>query len=294
MIFLLDKINVSPYGIMQLVRICKNSSEGSVYMRTNYHTHHQLCGHAYGTAEMYVKEAIKNDVVVLGFSDHSPSDSPFDKGYRMTSSQLDFYIEDVLKAKQKYKNQIEIHVGLELEYIENNEAYYDALKNKVEYFILGQHFVTMKETGKQISSYEYSRPSELYRYSEMIQEGLQKLPITILAHPDLYLFHYRDWDIHCEKVAREICEAAKQTNTYIEYNANGFRREQVETKYGTVHPYPRQEFFEIVKEYQIPVVISSDCHHPSDVYDDTMVNAVKKAKQMGLNVVDSIQLKSLK
>jgi histidinol-phosphatase (PHP family) len=43
-------------------------------MRTNYHTHHGICGHAFGTAEMYIKEAIKNKVKILGFSDHSPSE----------------------------------------------------------------------------------------------------------------------------------------------------------------------------------------------------------------------------
>lgn len=36
----------------------------------NLHTHNYLCGHADGTVEDYVREAVKNGVKILGISDH--------------------------------------------------------------------------------------------------------------------------------------------------------------------------------------------------------------------------------
>ena len=43
-------------------------------MKTNFHTHHKLCGHAGGTAEDYVLEAVEHGFEELGFSDHAPFD----------------------------------------------------------------------------------------------------------------------------------------------------------------------------------------------------------------------------
>ena len=39
---------------------------------SNYHSHVALCGHAEGTVEDYIKEAIKNNYEEVGISDHAP------------------------------------------------------------------------------------------------------------------------------------------------------------------------------------------------------------------------------
>ena len=41
-------------------------------MKINYHTHHYFCTHAIGNVEDYILEAIKNDFVEIGISDHGP------------------------------------------------------------------------------------------------------------------------------------------------------------------------------------------------------------------------------
>ena len=40
-------------------------------LKTNWHTHTKRCGHAKGTDEEYVLEAIAAGVKSLGFSDHA-------------------------------------------------------------------------------------------------------------------------------------------------------------------------------------------------------------------------------
>lgn len=41
-------------------------------MKTNYHTHTYRCKHAMGNDERIVLNAIKADLDILGFSDHTP------------------------------------------------------------------------------------------------------------------------------------------------------------------------------------------------------------------------------
>jgi len=263
-------------------------------MKTNYHTHHGICGHAFGTAEMYISNAVKEGVKILGFSDHSPSSRKGDLGFRMTPSDLYIYLDDIANAKLKYKDHIQVFSGLEIEYLHDSSEYYNNLKNKVDYFILGQHFVSMTDNKDDLfSTYDFTKKEHLFKYLETIKRALKELPISILAHPDLYLINYQTWDEHSEYVAHEICKIAKETNTYIEFNANGFRRDKINTIYGKIYQYPRFDFFEVVKHYQLPVIVNSDCHHPSQVYDTTMKAAVNKAKELGLNVVDEIQFKNM-
>ena len=41
-------------------------------IKFDLHTHHERCGHAIGTIEDYVKQAIQYGLQYIGISDHSP------------------------------------------------------------------------------------------------------------------------------------------------------------------------------------------------------------------------------
>ena len=41
-------------------------------MKHNYHSHTVRCGHAVGTEREYIENGIKNGLITIGFSDHSP------------------------------------------------------------------------------------------------------------------------------------------------------------------------------------------------------------------------------
>ncbi|MBQ7371409.1 MAG: PHP domain-containing protein, partial [Blautia sp.] len=114
-------------------------------MIANYHTHTWRCKHASGTEREYVENAIAGGLKILGFSDHTPY--PFPEGTdirtRMELNQMDDYVDTVLALKKEYQKDIEIHLGLEVEYF---PVYFEKLLDflsdyPVEYFILGQHFL---------------------------------------------------------------------------------------------------------------------------------------------------------
>ena len=111
-------------------------------IKTNFHTHTKRCQHAGGEDIEYIQEAINAGFTTLGFSDHAPY--PDDRfGLRMKYSELDEYIETMKKLKEQFKNQIQLRIGLEIEYDSRKSAYYEQLINEkgIDYLVLGQHIM---------------------------------------------------------------------------------------------------------------------------------------------------------
>jgi len=94
-------------------------------MFIDYHTHHVRCGHAKGELEEYVRKGIEIGLKQLGLSDHMPlihvDPATYYEGMAMPLDELPRYVEECLYLKEKYRDQIEIRVGLEGDYIEGYE-----------------------------------------------------------------------------------------------------------------------------------------------------------------------------
>ena len=104
----------------------------------NYHTHTRRCGHAVGTDEEYVVNAIKAGIKILGFSDHAPYKEP-NPSERMNYNQYGDYVASIEHLREKYKDQIKILLGLEIEYFPSQIEDLVSYRNKMDYLILGQH-----------------------------------------------------------------------------------------------------------------------------------------------------------
>lgn len=258
-------------------------------MKTNYHTHHELCGHAMGFCEDYTKEAIKHNYTELGFSDHAPNDGVYDERVRMKTSETDQYLNDIQFVKEKYKDKITILSGFEVEFFYNHEEYLEDLSNKVDYLILGQHYVSFSKDLKGLmSGFGLHTKEQIELYRDYVCDGMRTKHFKMLAHPDLYMHGYIEWDETAEAVARDIIKTAKETNTILEFNANGFRKEKKQSKSGMVRTYPNTEFFKLVKEYNCEVLISSDCHTPEQLNDSAITKAEEVAKEIGLKIIDKL------
>ncbi|MBF4806662.1 MAG: PHP domain-containing protein, partial [Pseudoleptotrichia goodfellowii] len=106
-------------------------------MKTNFHTHNYRCGHAIGNVEDYVKVAVKEGYSELGISDHAPVPGYYND--RMKKEELQGYLEEIEEAQKKYKDKIKIYKSLEIEYFPEWQEYYDELKKKLDYIVLGLH-----------------------------------------------------------------------------------------------------------------------------------------------------------
>jgi len=264
-------------------------------MKYNYHTHHELCQHAEGTAVDYVKEAIKQGFKGIGISDHTPN--PYlpmpERGWRMQIEDLPYYLSDVKSAKETYKDQIEVYTGLEVEYFPGYRHFYQDLRSQTDYLILGQHYISDDDDIKKMySSFGLKTKEQIHLYERYVIEAMESGFFDILAHPELYLFTYQTFDQDAKNIAYNIAKTAKEHNVLLEYNANGYRKKTVKTGKGIQHVYPRSEFWAIVKEVGTKTILSSDCHLPELLYDDTVKRAEEDYKKLGLNEVE--ELPSLK
>lgn len=261
-------------------------------MKRNYHTHTYLCGHAEGKVEDYVKEAIKLKFDRLGFSDHAPNPRIHDYRVRMKESEFPGYLEEISKVKAKYADKIKIYAGLEVEYFDHQEEYYQELQEKLDYMIHGQHYISMNDDIEDlISGFGLSQRAQILKYAEYLEKAMMSGYFAALAHPDLYMCGYKDFDETAKIVAHRICKMASEQNIVLEFNANGFRRPSQDTPQGMLHPYPRIEFWEIAKSYNCLTILNSDCHSPEYIYDKVVKKAEAIYLELETNDVGTLPIK---
>ena len=245
--------------------------------RANYHTHGQWCNHGTGEEKEFVKEALKAEVWQIGFSEHLPF--PDNRLYRMDFSQLPDYTSKVYELREKCESGIRMFCGGEIEYFPEMKSYYRYLVEDggFHYLILGQHYFKHGEAVQRTKKLEETK--EILNYAYSIREALETGSFKILAHPDY--FGYVDFEVdgNIEKAIDVIIEAAVETNTLLEVNANGFRKPCFQSKLGMRRRYPLDCFWARAAEKKAKVIIGSDCHANGCLYDE----AVKQCEKYILN-----------
>ncbi len=246
-------------------------------MIANYHTHTWRCKHATGTEREYVENAIEGGIKILGFSDHSPM--PNDDGYvspvKMTFQQVDDYVTTVLDLKKEYASDIEIHLGMEVEYF---PKYFNRMREQlkdypIEYFLLGEHFLDEETPEFFYTNHPSDDEQRFIHYCDQVKEAVETGAFTYLAHPDL--FRYTGPDEIYEKHYRDLCEYMKQKEMLLEINLLGIRENR---------SYPDERFWKIAGEVGNSVILGSDAHQPNTVWSP---EAEKKANE----IVSANQLK---
>ncbi len=254
-------------------------------MIANYHTHTWRCNHAKGREEEYVENAIQGGMKILGFSDHTPMpyDGLFVSPFKMRMYQLDGYVKCIERLRDQYKNDIEIHIGLETEYY---PAYFDKLMGilkdyPIEYMILGQHFLG-NEVDEPYSGDPNGSVADLERYVKQATEGMQTGQFAYLAHPDL--FNYTGPEENYDKWMRVLCQNALKLSIPLEINLLGM--------WGGRH-YPNPRFWKIAGEVGNTVIFGSDAHLPNKVWlPETVRCAEQIVKENNLTLIDTLEMRS--
>lgn len=256
-------------------------------MKHNYHTHTTRCHHATGSDESYVLSAIKGGFTQLGFSDHSPwkYDTPFVSDIRMTLDEFESYHASILSLKEKYKDQIEIKIGLECEYFRKYMPWLNQFieDKQLDYVILGNHYFETDELHLYYGS-NCHRDNMLEDYVRTCIEGMKTGVYAYLAHPDLYC-RAREWDALSEKAAHRICRAAKENDFILEYNLAGLKMSQAYHR----DLYPHPKFWEIAGRLGCKAIVGVDAHSPHALEDVAMFEQAQKTlKELGCELVEEI------
>ena len=242
-------------------------------MRIDLHNHTTRCNHAKGSMESYIIRAIELGIDTYGFSEHAPMN--FDTYYRLKFNEMKAYESDVLSLKEKYKNDIKILLGYEVDYL---NGYMDkrVLEAKVDYLIGSVHF--LKEWGfdnpEFIDEYKNRDIDTIWKeYFNAIEVMAKSNNFDIVGHIDLIkIFKYMPkQDIR--KIALPALKAIKASNMVLELNTAGLRKPIKEI-------YPSPILLEVAYEMDIPITFSSDAHAIGQVgykYNE----AITLAKQIG-------------
>lgn len=286
----------------------------SNFQSFNYHTHTNRCGHAgIASDSEYVEYAKQVGITQLGFTDHVPYTSlEFTEAYkkshideetkeevideievaqqRMHISDVDEYIASIHKLQQENPT-MKIMCGFEAEFDPMKEQFLGELRDKVDYMVLGQHFVPcgMSQVPKR------NNPNYPIQYAEMLCKAMESGIFDIVAHPDIFMEFRDSLDTEEKKTlfmqnakiaSQAICDKAKELGIPIELNFGGINK-------GTIMQdgqlaYPHSEFWQIAAETDVSVLYGVDAHTPEQFI--TMGKDKEKADMIidpsKLNLVD--------
>ena len=255
-------------------------------MKANYHVHTYRCKHAIGKDEEYIQKAIAEGIKILGFSDHAPYIYPngYVSYYKMTPDEIPEYFASISALKEKYADQIKIHIGYEAEYYP--ELWDETFKfwkngNRPEYLILGQHFVTEEYIKDLVHSQSGTDDEKmLRRYVDTVITAINTGKFTYIAHPDVLNFKGDRELFRCEM--ERLIKSAAEIDIPLEINLLGLAEKR---------NYPCNDFWKIASRYEPRVVLGFDAHEPWRVADKKEIaEAVSYAKGYKLNIIDEIEL----
>lgn len=255
-------------------------------MIANYHTHTWRCNHAAGREEDYVRNAIERNFEILGFSDHTPYGFPegYYSGFRMRMEQFKDYCDTVRLLQKKYADQIQIPLGVELEYY---PAFFSKLlpilqEAGIEYMLLGQHFVG-NEIGEHYSGSPTADVSILKKYCFQSADAMQTGLFTYFAHPDL--IHFKGDPKEYRRHMRLLCTEARSCGIPLEINMLGR---------WSGRNYPNPVFWEMAAEEGCDVVLGCDAHAPEHLLkQETERQLLDMIRHYGLHLLEKVPLKKI-
>jgi len=258
----------------------------------NFHSHSLHCD---GKEQMedYVKSAIKKKFKAFGFSAHSPL--PFPNEWSLTPESFRQYVTDARYLIEKYKNDIDLYLGLEIDYIPGHSEDFAAfMKNTpLDYNIGSIHLVRHAENNKiwfidgpldgyingvnDIYNGDY-REAVVAFYKQSIQMVQTQKP-DIIGHIDKVKMHNKQrWFSTFEKwyvdMVDQTLEAIAQQGCIVELNTRGLYT-------GKISDYfPSNEILQKCLDMGIPMMVNSDAHHPDQI-DNHFLEAHKLLKDIG-------------
>jgi histidinol-phosphatase (PHP family) len=242
---------------------------------SSIHVHDSYSDGIGGPAD-FVLAAIDKNMEVLGFSAHSPI--PLENEWSMKLDDLGPYVTEVLGLKEKYKKQLKIYLGLELDYIEGMDvpSYMGLDRLPLDYYIGSVHYVFSKKLNAYLTvdpdsrsfayllkyGFEGSAPELVKKYYENIRSMIDAYSPSVVAHLDIIMKNNIDGRHFSEKESFYTDEVEKTLElialkgALVEINTGGMSRGF------TKIPYPSEHVLRKCRDKNIGIILSSDAHSP--------------------------------
>ncbi len=256
---------------------------------TNYHSHCSFCdGHA--DPEVFVLEAIRQNFSSYGFSSHAPL--PFSTHWSLKMDDLNNYVETILALKKKYESQIELYLGLEIDYLtDSHNPSADLFQNlPLDYRIGSVHLV--EDAFGELADLDVKADLFKEKIATRFDNDLRR---TVIAYFDklMRMLDAGGFDIigHADKISMNAsaCDpSVVSQNWYLAKIKEYFSliaEKQVIMEINTkAYPdkgffFPNLNHFDLIRQLGIRVQVNSDAHYPEKINDgrDAALDSLKSA-----------------
>lgn len=233
-------------------------------IKTNFHTHTVFCD-GKNTAEEMVVASIEKGFSALGFSAHSYTS--YDESCGLPIDDMPKYKSEIMRLREKYKNQIKIYCGIEFDY------YSDIDVLGFDYVIASVHGIEKNGKIYIVDESEESLKANVntgwngdyYAFIEDYFETVSRQNGDIIGHIDLINKFNENDKVFSTKNERYLLAAEKavkkltEQNPLFEINTGAISRGYRKT------PYPSEDILKMIKKYGGRVTINSDCHSVNDI-----------------------------
>jgi len=259
----------------------------------NLHTHTNYCD-GKEAPELYVQKAIELGFQSLGFSGHAPL--PFENDFAIPESELHFYAMEIRDLQEKYKDQIEIYLALEFDYIPELLDDFSVFAEQIDldYMIGSVHLVRHPETGglwftdgSKRETYDEGLKTvfggdirkAVTAFYHQTNQMIETQKPEIIGHLDKIKMHnqnrfFTEDEVWYTKLVDETLDLVKSNDCIVEVNTRGIYKKRCDSF------FPGVEVMKKMKNLKIPVTVSSDAHTPSDL-DMLLSDAIAQLKAIG-------------
>lgn len=246
-------------------------------MITNYHTHCNYCDGG-KPMEDYIKEAISKGIVAYGISSHAPVN--FSCKWTMKPEEANNYSKEIDDLKLKYKNQIQLYKGLEVDFIPEKvgPTHPNIKALGLDYTIGSIHFMDAYEDGTpwQIDDNKHvfsNGLNEIFggdiqrvvsRYYELTREMIVESAPDIVGHIDkikrqnAFKPYFSEESTWYKKEVEDTLDLIKTKGVIIEVNTRGYYK-------GLTDIYPSPWILKEILDRKIPVQVNTDAHVPKEI-----------------------------
>jgi histidinol-phosphatase (PHP family) len=240
------------------------------------HTHNFYCDGKVTIEEM-VESAINQGVTQLGISSHAPL--KISNKWSMDINDLEKYAREIEKLKQKYRAQIDIFLSLEIDYIPEVSFPIDYFREKLnpDYCIGSIHLVKHPEQDelwfidgdKDVCIENMNRifngdvQYAVQAFFRQTREMIRTQKPDIIGHLDKVIMNtgalFSASEQWYQDEVEETLELIKVQNAIVEVNTRGLYKGKWRDT------FPSKQILNRCFEMDIPLVISSDAHHSSEI-----------------------------
>jgi histidinol-phosphatase (PHP family) len=262
---------------------------------SSMHTHTIFCD-GEDDIETMCRAAYEKNLFAIGFSSHAPVDKQlgWETDWNMKSGRIDEYVSQVQAAKERWHGKLNVFLGLEVDYIKGKRspADSDITKLNLDYIIGSVHYL-FPENGAQAFTVDGS-PEEfekglkegfngdalmlMHSYYDAAAQMIQEGGFEILGHADLIKKNTLGKNLWQQETEadrqKEIAHMAAKAGIIFEVNTGGINRNKIQ------ETYPSLSFLKIIKNFNIPVIITADAHCAKDIKGnyDTALKILESAE----------------